>query len=90
MLGRFCVMIIRFLGQVVLGTWIIDQPIVSLIFLVLASGTQSAFFIFPDWWQLYSHPIVVVLSGSEYFFNVLAASFDAVIFLPPVSSAVRG
>ena len=48
MLGRFCVMIIRFFGQVLLGTWIIDQPYVGLIFIVLASGTQSTFYLFVD------------------------------------------
>ena len=28
MLGRFCVKIYRFLVQVLLGTWIIHQPVV--------------------------------------------------------------
>jgi hypothetical protein len=52
MLGRFCVKIARFLAQVLLGTWIIDQPAAGGLFFdmidLLASLTQSAFYLCLD------------------------------------------
>lgn len=54
MLGRICVKISRFFGQVLLGMWIIDQRRVVVWFFVvidlLASSIQSAFYLCLDWW----------------------------------------
>jgi hypothetical protein len=49
MLGRFCVKISCFLVQGLLGTWIINQPVVGGLFFyvidLLASSIQSAFYL---------------------------------------------
>lgn len=74
MLGRFCVMISRFLGQVLLGTWIIDKPAIVRLFLFVI--------------DLLAYSVMTTLGCSEYFFYIFAASLEAMVFLVFLESVV--